>query len=79
LLFVREFFPLIIFAVVLGVLGWGAYKFRDRFEILGEFIRFLRERKLWWMIPLLVIFALAGLLVVITSHSAVAAFIYTLF
>jgi hypothetical protein len=74
-----EFLPLILFGILLFILIYGAWKLRDRFEILGEFITFLRERKLWWMIPLFIVFALAGLFVVITSQSAVGAFIYTLF
>jgi cadmium resistance protein CadD (predicted permease) len=74
-----NYVPLIIFLVVIVALGFSAHKLKDRFEILGEFIVFLRERNLWWIMPLLVVFALAGLFVVITGNSAVGAFIYTLF
>ena len=70
--------PIILLVVVIGI-GWGIYRLRDRFEILGEFIQFLKERKLWWIMPLLIVFAIAGILVVATTHSPVAAFIYTLF
>lgn len=71
-------FPIILLIVV-GVLGWGIWKLRDRFEIIREFVSFLRERKLWWIIPVLIVFILAGLLVVITAGSPIGAFIYTLF
>ncbi|MCX7625225.1 MAG: DUF5989 family protein [Candidatus Sumerlaeaceae bacterium] len=73
----------IIFLVILHVVGaailWGFYKLRDRFDILRDFLRFLAERKLWWLAPILIVFALAGLFVAVTSSSAVSAFIYTLF
>jgi len=76
---VDRFLPLIIFLIIIISLGFSAYKLRDRFAILREFIQFLGERKLWWLMPILIIFALAGLFVVITGNSAVGAFIYTLF
>lgn len=68
-----------ILVLVAGAVGWGFYKLRDRFDILRDFIRFLAERKLWWLAPILIVFALAGLFVAVTSSSAVSAFIYTLF
>jgi hypothetical protein len=69
---------LIVLALVLVTLIWGAIKMRDRFEILGEFLVFLKERKLWWIIPMILVFAIVGLFVVITSNSAVMGFIYTI-
>ncbi|MCX7019072.1 MAG: DUF5989 family protein [bacterium] len=75
----RQYLPLIILLIVVAAIVWGAFRMRDRFEILGEFIIFLHERKLWWIMPLLIVFALAGLFVVITSSSPLGAFIYTLF
>ncbi len=72
-----RYLPLIVLLVVLAAVIWGAVRYRDRFEILGEFIDFLRERKLWWIIPLVIVFALAGLFIVFTAP--VGAFIYTLF
>jgi Family of unknown function (DUF5989) len=44
-----------------------------------EFWRFLRVRKKFWLLPLLVVVALFGGLVVLTQGTAVAPFIYTLF
>ena len=74
----RQYLPLIILAVVLVTAVVTVYKLRDRFQILGEFITFLGERKMLWIAPFVIVFVLAGLLVIITGHSAMA-FIYTLF
>ena len=48
-------------------------------DFLLEFLAFLRERKKFWLIPLLLMLALFGGLVVLTKGSAVAPFIYTIF
>ncbi len=40
---------------------------------------YMRARKKYWLIPVLVVLALFGGLVVVTQGSAVAPFIYTLF
>ncbi len=41
--------------------------------------RFLRERKLWWLIPVILFLLIIGILLIIGANSAVAPFIYTLF
>jgi hypothetical protein len=46
---------------------------------LGEFWAFLRERKKFWLAPILLVMLLLGGLIVLTQGSAVAPFIYTLF
>ena len=46
---------------------------------LLEFWAFLRERKKYWLVPILLVMALLGGLIVLTQGSAVAPFIYTLF
>jgi len=76
---ILRWIPLFIFVIVLGAIAWGVFRLRDRFDILREFIIFLKERKLWWLTPILIVFALAGIFVAVTSSSAVSAFIYTLF
>ncbi len=48
-------------------------------SIVSEFLQFLWERKLWWMIPMFVVFLAIGLLLVFAQGSALAPFIYTLF
>ena len=50
-----------------------------RLGILGELIFFLWKRKLWWMIPMMVMLIMFALLLVFAQGSAVAPFIYTLF
>ena len=40
---------------------------------------FLKERKKWWLLPMVIVLLLFGVLIVLTSGSAIAPFIYTLF
>ena len=47
-------------------------------SILAEFWAFLKERKKWWLFPI-IIFVLLLCLVIFSSQSAIAPFIYTLF
>lgn len=46
---------------------------------LGELFQFLWQRKLWWLIPMIVILLLFAVLIVVGSTGGVGAFIYTLF
>lgn len=48
-------------------------------EILGEIWRFLKARKKFWLLPIIVLMLLLGSLLVLAQGSAVAPFIYTLF
>ena len=55
-------------------------KMKARFGIIGEFIGFLWQRKMWWLIPFIVVlFVFSFLLIVAASSGAIAPFIYTLF
>ena len=47
--------------------------------IVGELLTFLRARKKLWLLPLLLVMALFGALLILAQTSAVAPFIYTLF
>jgi drug/metabolite transporter superfamily protein YnfA len=47
--------------------------------IVGEFLTFLWRRKLWWLIPMVVVLLVFALLLVFASASGVGPFIYTLF
>ncbi|MBN1139245.1 MAG: hypothetical protein JXM73_21900 [Anaerolineae bacterium] len=51
----------------------------SRLGILGELLRFLWQRRLWWIIPMVVMLILFTLLLVAAQGSALAPFIYTLF
>jgi hypothetical protein len=50
---------------------------------MGEFAlelwSFMRERKKFWLLPILIALLLFGTLIVLTQGSAVAPFIYTIF
>ena len=48
-------------------------------DFLTELWRFMRVRRKFWLLPVLVLMAVFGGLVVLTKGSAVAPFIYTLF
>ncbi len=52
---------------------------RVMIEILQEFWAFLRIRKKYWLLPIVLALTLVGALVVMTSGTAVAPFIYTIF
>jgi hypothetical protein len=47
--------------------------------VAGELVGFLWQRKLWWLIPMVVMLLMFGLLLIFASSSGVAPFIYTLF
>lgn len=48
-------------------------------DFVVEFWKFLRVRRKFWLLPLLVVLALFGALIVLGEGSAVAPFVYTLF
>ncbi len=48
-------------------------------RIFGELWMFLRVRKKYWLMPVVVMLAVMGGLIVLTKGSAIAPFIYTLF
>jgi len=46
---------------------------------LKEIWNFLRVRKKWWLVPVVVLLGLIGALLILTEGSALAPFIYALF
>lgn len=50
-----------------------------RLGIVGELLGFFWERKLWWLIPMLLLLVLFGAFLVFAQGSAVAPYIYMLF
>ena len=44
-----------------------------------EFFLFLKERKKYWLLPIIIVLALFGILIVLSQGSAVAPVIYTIF
>lgn len=48
-------------------------------SIISEFLEFLKVRKRYWLLPIVIMLSLMGLLIIFTEGSAVAPFIYALF
>jgi hypothetical protein len=48
-------------------------------EFLKEFLEFLKVRKKFWLIPIIIVLVLFGGLIILSQGSAVAPFIYTIF
>ncbi len=48
-------------------------------DFIAEMWRFMRVRKKFWLLPILVMVTVFGGLIVLTQGTAVAPFIYTLF
>ena len=48
-------------------------------ELLKDLWGFMKERKKFWLAPIIIIMLLLGALILLTQGSAVAPFIYTLF
>jgi drug/metabolite transporter superfamily protein YnfA len=47
--------------------------------VVGEFLKFLWARKLWWMIPMVIVLLLFGFLLIFAGTSGLGVFIYPLF
>jgi hypothetical protein len=48
-------------------------------SLLGEVWEFMRVRKKWWLLPLVIFFILIGLLIIFGQSSPISPFIYSLF
>lgn len=48
-------------------------------ELLTELWAFTKERKNFWLLPIMMVLLVLGMLIVLGQGSAVAPFIYTLF
>ena len=48
-------------------------------ELLKDLWAFMKERKKFWLAPIIIVLLLLGTLIVLAEGSAVAPFIYTLF
>ena len=48
-------------------------------SIISEFWEFLKVRKRYWLLPIIIMLSVMGLLIIFTEGSAVAPFIYALF
>jgi len=48
-------------------------------DLLKDLWAFMKERKKFWLLPIILVLILLGALIVLTQGSTVAPFIYTLF
>lgn len=48
-------------------------------SFVEEFVKFLFNRKKYWLMPIIIVLFVFGVLIVLTQGSAVAPFVYTLF
>ena len=48
-------------------------------SFIKEFFDFLKERKKYWLLPIILVLGFFGILIVLSQGSAVAPFIYTIF
>ena len=48
-------------------------------EMLKELWKYLKVRKRYWLLPLVIILVAVGALIILAETSAVAPFVYTLF
>ena len=53
--------------------------FLTRLGTIGELLHFMWKRKLWWMIPMVLVLVIFSALLIFAQGSAIAPFIYTLF
>ncbi len=50
-----------------------------RMSLVGELWAFMRVRKKWWLLPIVLVMLVVGALLVFAHGSALAPFIYTIF
>lgn len=50
-----------------------------RLSLVRELWEFMRVRKKWWLLPIIVVMLLIGTLLVFAQGSVLAPFIYTIF
>jgi hypothetical protein len=48
-------------------------------EFLKDLLHFIKERRIFWLAPIIIVLLLLGVIIVFGGGSAVAPFIYTLF
>ncbi|MCX7986083.1 MAG: DUF5989 family protein [Bacteroidales bacterium] len=48
-------------------------------DFLKELWQFLKVRKKFWLLPLIIVLLLFGIIIFLTAGTAIAPFIYTLF
>lgn len=54
-------------------------KMKEKMSALVDLWAFLKERKKWWLVPIVLVILILGLIILLGSSSAIAPFIYTIF
>ncbi|HIG98504.1 TPA: hypothetical protein HA231_03725 [Candidatus Woesearchaeota archaeon] len=52
---------------------------KRQFSIIWDLWSFMKERKKWWLLPVIITIALVGLLIIFGTSSPLSPLIYTLF
>ena len=55
------------------------WKISFKMSFIKEFLEFLKVRKKYWLMPIIIVLVLFGGLIILSQGSAVAPFIYTIF
>jgi hypothetical protein len=48
-------------------------------NVFGELWNYLKVRKAWWLLPILLLLVILGILIIIGQSSPISPFIYSLF
>lgn len=51
---------------------------KKKFSLLRELWDFLKVRKKWWLLPIIIMLIIVGILIIFGSTSPAAPFVYTL-
>lgn len=70
---------ILLVLILLAIPIYFVIYFKDRVAIIGEFLQFLKERKMLWMMPIIIVFLLLSIFILVAEKSVVLPFIYTLF
>lgn len=70
---------LVVFLGIIAGIIYAVYRMKDKIEILSEFFEFLKERKLWWISPIVIILIVVGVLIMVLEAGALSSVLYTLF
>jgi hypothetical protein len=54
----------------------GGVRISRRFTLFVEFMTFIRERKLWWMMPIFIILILLGISLLVFEKSIIIPILY---
>jgi Family of unknown function (DUF5989) len=65
--------------VLAGEKGKQGNVIMEKASLIREFYGFMKVRKKYWLLPIMLMLCLMGLLIVFTESSVVAPFVYALF